>query len=322
MNFNRGHAGGWRSLERECYGNTRRRPGRVLGQPLAPLLPREPRFGPANLLARELEGFGVGFQLRHPTGAEVVVDGLAYQATDVQILAVQFDARLWPDGPEQRGAGHQVIEGHGRRVFSQPNDAANQTVFECDFAAIVTEGRLGDERPRINQPVARVRDVARTGNGCRQGKNRKPGQCYFHGARLKDSGEAGNPYSGASRADPSATTRGPHPSLPVVPLIADKRYYGETPGGLRRDCRPVSGNGPGGWRWVGGERLASLGSQPGPEVSTENAATGKGARPRRSLAADSQQSWLSQPTFRAVRFVHGRQGRPDLYSQSPTTRSL
>ncbi len=41
--------------------------------------------------------------------------------------------------------------------------------------------------------------------------------------------------------------------------------------------RPVSGNGPGGWRWVVGERLASLGRQPGTEVSTWNAATGKGA---------------------------------------------
>ena len=70
-------------------------------------------------------------------------------------------------------------------------------------------------------------------------------------------------------ADPSVTSCGPHRSLPVAPLIAYQRCYGEAPGRLRRDCRPVSGNGPVGWRWVGGERLASLGSQPGSEVSTE-----------------------------------------------------
>ena len=124
-------------------------------------------------------------------------------------------------------------------------------------------------------------------------------------------------------ADPSPTTGGPPRSLPVVPLIpnfeptccrslaarsapcsqrslgtslsliGDQRYYGEASGGLRRDCRRISGNGPGSWRWVGGEELAFLGSQPGPEVSTENAANGKGARPNRSLGIDSTDGHLS-----------------------------
>ena len=62
--------------------------------------------------------------------------------------------------------------------------------------------------------------------------------------------------------------------------------YGEAPMRLRRDCRPIRGNGSGGWRWVRGHRLAYWGSQPGLERSTESAATGKGARPRRSLATD------------------------------------
>ncbi len=37
---------------------------------------------------------------------------------------------------------------------------------------------------------------------------------------------------------------------------------------------------------MGSETLVFSWSQPRPEVSTENAAAGKGARPRRSLAAD------------------------------------
>ena len=32
---------------------------------------------------------------------------------------------------------------------------------------------------------------------------------------------------------PSVAACGPHRSLPVVPLIADKRYYGEAPGKIR-----------------------------------------------------------------------------------------
>ena len=36
---------------------------------------------------------------------------------------------------------------------------------------------------------------------------------------------------------------------------------------LWRDCRPIRGKGPGGWRWVRGQRLAFWGSQPGLERS-------------------------------------------------------
>src|ERR1017187_7753228 len=78
------------------------------------------------------------------------------------------------------------------------------------------------------------------------------------------------------------TAGGSRRSLAVVPLIGDKRYYGETPVRLRRDCRPIRGNGPGGWRWVRGQRLAFWGSQPGLERSAETPATGQGASPRRS----------------------------------------
>jgi hypothetical protein len=56
---------------------------------------------------------------------------------------------------------------------------------------------------------------------------------------------------------------------------------------LRRDCRPVCGNGSGRWQWVTGNRLAVLGSQFALELSTETPATGKGARPRHSLSTDS-----------------------------------
>jgi len=83
------------------------------------------------------------------------------------------------------------------------------------------------------------------------------------------------------------TACGSRRSLAVVPLIGDQRYYGETPMRLRRDCRPIRGNGPGGWRWVSGRRLAFWMSQPGLELPTETRATGQGARPRRSLASDS-----------------------------------
>jgi hypothetical protein len=83
------------------------------------------------------------------------------------------------------------------------------------------------------------------------------------------------------------TACGSRRSLAVVPLIGDQRYYGETPMRLRRDCRLIRGNGPGGWRWVSGRRLAFWMSQPGLELPTETRATGQGARPRRSLASDS-----------------------------------
>ena len=79
VDLNRGRAGRLRRLEHKGYGNTCRRPGSVVGQPLAPLLPGESRFGPANLLAGELKGIGVCFKLRQPTGVEVIVDGLAQQ---------------------------------------------------------------------------------------------------------------------------------------------------------------------------------------------------------------------------------------------------
>jgi hypothetical protein len=39
---------------------------------------------------------------------------------------------------------------------------------------------------------------------------------------------------------------------------------------LRRDCRPICGNGPGGYLWVRGQRLGFWGSQPGLEESIES----------------------------------------------------
>jgi hypothetical protein len=39
---------------------------------------------------------------------------------------------------------------------------------------------------------------------------------------------------------------------------------------LRGDCRPIRGSGPGGWRWVGSERLAFFGSQRGQEVNRDS----------------------------------------------------
>ena len=39
--------------------------------------------------------------------------------------------------------------------------------------------------------------------------------------------------------------------------------YGAAPMRLWGDYRPISRNGPGGWRWVWGQRLAFWGSQPG-----------------------------------------------------------
>src|SRR5208283_1650644 len=82
-------------------------------------------------------------------------------------------------------------------------------------------------------------------------------------------------------AGPSATACGPHRRLPVVPLIADKRCYGEPPGGLRRDRRPVSGNGPGGRRWVGDQGWpfwgANLGQRGQPRMRQPAKEHGRGA---------------------------------------------
>src|ERR1022692_4440146 len=75
------------------------------------------------------------------------------------------------------------------------------------------------------------------------------------------------------------TACGSRRRLAVVPLIGDKRYYGDTPMRLRRGCRPIRGNGSGGSRWVRGQRPAFWGSQPGLELSTETPVTGKGERP-------------------------------------------
>jgi hypothetical protein len=81
---------------------------------------------------------------------------------------VQFDARLRPNGSEQRRAGHQVIERHGRRIGLQADDAANQAIFERDCAAVRAEGCPGGKRLGVNQPVSRVREIDGTGKGCRQ----------------------------------------------------------------------------------------------------------------------------------------------------------
>src|ERR1017187_573019 len=80
------------------------------------------------------------------------------------------------------------------------------------------------------------------------------------------------------------TACGSRRSLAVVPLIGDKRYYGDTPMRLRRDCLPIRGNGPGAWRWVRSQRLAVWESQPGLELSAEILATGHGESPMRSPA--------------------------------------
>ena len=166
--------GGGRSLEGEGDGNARRGPGSLVGQPLEPLLPREPRLRAAYLLAGKLESLRVRFERREPGWAEVVVDWLAHQAAHVQLQAVQFDARFRPDGSEQRGAGHEVIEGHGRRIGLQADDAANEAVFERDFAGIGAESCPGGEGLRINQPISRARQVGSARKGCGQQKDRKP----------------------------------------------------------------------------------------------------------------------------------------------------
>ena len=121
------------------------------------------------------------------------MDGLAEQAAHVELLAVQFNARFRPDGSEQRGAGHEVIEGHGGRIGLQPDDAADQAVFEGDFVGIGTEGCPGGEGLRsqsANQPP-RARLTA-SGKDAASRRMRKPEQDHFHAARLKDSHGEGN----------------------------------------------------------------------------------------------------------------------------------
>src|ERR1035438_3309076 len=73
------------------------------------------------------------------------------------------------------------------------------------------------------------------------------------------------------------TACGPRRSLAVGPLIGGKRYYGETPMRLRRDCRPSSGNGLGGWRWERGWRLANLGWSDQPRLRQPAKEQGRGA---------------------------------------------
>jgi hypothetical protein len=78
---------------------------------------------------------------------------------------------------------------------------------------------------------------------------------------------------GALDAQPSIPTMLPHPTRPGT-------AYGEAvalSAGMDRED----------WRWVRGQRLALWESQPGLERTTETAATGQGARPRRGLATDS-----------------------------------
>ena len=71
----------------------------------------------------------------------------------------------------------------------------------------------------------------------------------------------------------------PHRSLAVVPLIPDKRYYGESPASLQGGSRPVRGGGRSGRQPVRGQRLACLGRRPGSAVSTKTPANGKGEGP-------------------------------------------
>jgi hypothetical protein len=85
---------------------------------------------------------------------------------------------------------------------------------------------------------------------------------------------------------------GPRRSLAVVPLIGDKRYYGETPMRLRRDCRPIGGNGPGGWRWVRGQRL----------TPTWAGAINRGSGNRQRSNAEAQ---LGHGFYRSATFPQG-----------------
>ncbi len=79
----------------------------------------------------------------------------------------------------------------------------------------------------------------------------------------------------------------PRRSLAVSPLIGNQRCYGEAPRRLRRDSRPISGNRPGGWRWMKNQGLAFWGEPTWAGAINQAPATGKGARPTRRLATDS-----------------------------------
>ena len=74
-------------------------------------------------------------------------------------------------------------------------------------------------------------------------------------------------------------------SLAVVPLIADKRYYGEATARVWGGDGPVSGNMPPQWRWPRDEWLGLSGSQAGGWRATETWELGKRRGPGRGPAA-------------------------------------
>ena len=103
--------------------------------------------------------------------------------------------------------------------------------------------------------------------GSRGGIAARYGRSFSTAGRFHDTQEVAAPSHGLSSISQTGAgcpgeSREHRRYFVVVPLIGDKRCYGEAPMSLRRDCRPIRGNGPGGWRRVGSERPAFWGSQP------------------------------------------------------------
>jgi hypothetical protein len=93
-----------------------------------------------------------------PLGQEEGEGPVADEAADRVARAVHLHERLRLDRAQERGAGHEGVEGDGAAFGRQTEGAADQAVVEDDLPTVAAAEDAGTHLRRANQPV--VRDLA------------------------------------------------------------------------------------------------------------------------------------------------------------------
>ena len=130
----------------------------ALGRPHGPQrcvpdpLPGHPLTDRHLLEAGQLEGGRIGLEAGQPLGSEKGLVGLAQEAADGMLLAVDREAAFRPDRPHERPAGHQVIECDCAAALPGADHPPHEAVLEHD-AAVGGFRNPSDKRRGIDMPV-------------------------------------------------------------------------------------------------------------------------------------------------------------------------
>ena len=96
---------------------------------------------------------GVGGESFDPLGFEVGVIGLAAEAADVELLAVDFEDSFGFDAADDGLAGDEVVEADGGGVGGELDGAADQAVVELDGVGFGVVGDGGGAGGGVDEPV-------------------------------------------------------------------------------------------------------------------------------------------------------------------------